>query len=293
MKKIDFKGFNGAIIKSYLFDDVKNAQGVVQIIHGMQEYSLRYVDFAKYLNSFGYIVFISDLRGHGANIKEDDIPGHSDNDISIENLEDQKIISEYLKNKYNLPLTILGHSYGSFIAQRYLGTCDIADKVILSGSAYSNTFLNKMGKFISNFISLFNKSSKPAKLVSKLSVGGYGKGYPNGNWLSRDDEVYKKYQEDSLCGQQFPLSFFNSMLKLITTNHKFYDKINKKTPILLIGGSKDPVSSKSKYLKRLFYEFKKRGLNVDLIIYPEGRHEMLNEINKLDVYSDILKFIQK
>ena len=294
MKEVKIKGFQDYELTARLFE-VKNPKGIVQILHGMQEYSKRYENFAKFLNEKGFIVFVSDLRGHGKSAEDPNLLGFSSGDISKENVQDQIIISNYLKEKYkNIPLIVLGHSYGSFLTQRYITECNIADKVILSGSAYTNTLLMKFGRIFANLTAFFKGKRAIAKMIEKMSLQGYGKNFDNGNWLCKDDNIWEEYKKDKFCGTPFPASFYQSFFKLVVTNYKNIDKIKKDMPILILSGNNDPVGENGKLVKKLYDIYKNQGLsNLVLKLYENGRHEMLNETNKEEVYNDILTFINE
>ena len=294
MKEIKIKGFEDYELNARLFD-VKQPKGIVQIIHGMQEHSKRYENFAKFLNSNGYIVFVTDLRGHGKSAEDPNLLGYSSKDISIENVNDQIIISKYLKEKYpNIPLIVLGHSYGSFLTQRYITECNIADKVILSGSAYTNTLLMKFGRIFANLTAFFKGRKAIAKMIESMSLQGYGKGFEDGNWLCKDNKVWEEYKKDEFCGTPFPASFYQSFFKLVVNNYKNLKNINKDTPLLIMSGDKDPVGENGKLVKKLYDTYKEAGLtDLYLKLYENGRHEMLNETNKEEVYNDILTFINE
>ena len=293
MKEIKFKGYEDFELNAKLYE-VKNPKGIVQIVHGMQEHSKRYDNFAKFLNDNGYIVFINDLRGHGKSL-ESTLLGYSSEDISKLNVKDQIKISEYLKEKYQtLPLIVRGHSYGSFLTQRYITKCDLADKVILSGSAYTNTALMKLGRIFANLTAFFKGKKAIAKMIESMSLQGYGKGFEDGNWLCKDNKIWEDYKNDPLCGTPFPASFYQSFFKLVVNNYKKLDSIKKDLPILIMSGDKDPVGENGKLVKKLYDTYKKAGLtNLYLKLYNDGRHEMLNETNKEEVYADILTFINE
>ena len=105
MKTVKIKGYQDFQLVGYIWDNVENPKGVVQIIHGMQEHAKRYDDFAKFLNTQGLIVFASDLRGHGQTAIINNLPfGYSDGDIFMEIVQDQIIITDYLSKKYKLPV---------------------------------------------------------------------------------------------------------------------------------------------------------------------------------------------
>ncbi|MGN0960644.1 MAG: alpha/beta hydrolase [Christensenellales bacterium] len=294
MKTLKVKGYNDFELACYLWDNVDSPVGVVQIIHGMQEHAKRYNDFAKYLNKQGLIVFASDLRGHGLTAINNNLPfGYSDGDIFMEIVYDQIKITDYLKEKYKLPISILGHSFGSFIAQRYMVENGFKIKnIILSGTTYTNSMLYRLGYRTACLCKTFRGRKKPAKLIEKMSIKGYGKKYPNGNWLSRDDEVWYNYTHDPLCGMTFPNSFYQSFFKNARHNYKNLENIPFYLPILILAGTDDPVSGK-KGIFNLFIKYGEANKKVYLKTYIDARHELINETNKQEVYEDIYKFITK
>ena len=292
MKTIKIKGFNDFQLVGYLWDKVENPKGVVQIIHGMQEHAKRYDNFAKYLNEQGLIVFASDLRGHGQTAIINNLPfGYSDGDIFWEIVQDQIIITDYLKQKFNLPISIFGHSFGSMIAQRYMVENGFKIKnIVICGSTYTNSMQFKMGYQVAKICRVFKGKKAEAKLIEKMSLKGYGKTFKNGNWLSRDEKNWEKYNADELCGKPFPNNFYWSFFKNARNNYKNLNNIPYYLPILLIAGTDDPVSGKNGMVK-LFFTYGKAKKRVYLKTYLDARHEILNEINKDEVYKDISYFI--
>jgi len=291
MKTLKLKGYQDFELTCYIWDKVENPKGVVQIIHGMQEYAKRYDHFAKYLNSVGLIVFASDLRGHGQTAIMHNLPlGYSDGDIFMEILQDQIILTEYLNNKYKLPITIFGHSFGSFISQRYMVENGFKIKnIILCGSTYTNSILYKSGYIVAKICKFFKGKKAKAKLIEKLSFKQYAKPFPNGNWLTRDDKVWEKYLNDDLCGKSFPNNFYWSFFKHARRNYDNLKNIPFYVPILLISGTNDPVMGK-KGIHKLFYKYGIANKKVYLKVYPGARHELINEINKDEVFKDISDF---
>jgi len=292
MKSLKLKGYNDFELSCYIWDKVEKPTGIVQIIHGMQEHAKRYSDFAKHLNSKGFIVFASDLRGHGQTALMHNLPfGYSDGDIFMEIVQDQIILTDYLSTKYNLPITIFGHSFGSFITQRYIVENGFKIKnAILCGSTYTNSMIYKLGYRVAQLCKLFKGKKKPAKLIEKMSIRSYGKHFPYGNWLTRNDEVFSKYKDDELCGHTFPVNFYHSFFKHAIHNYKNLKNIPFYLPILLISGTSDPVAGKNGIVK-LFFTYGKAQKKVYLKTYMYARHELLNETNKDEVYTDIVNFI--
>ena len=293
MENFQFTSFDGKLLNSYLFDNVENPIGVIQIIHGMKEYAVRYFDFIKFLNENKFIVFISDLRGHGLSSDSIENLGFSDGDIYKECLQDQLEISKYLHDKYSdLPLYVFGHSFGSFISQGYILKNQFAKKIILCGSAYNNTFVFKFGNVVSKLIRLFKGKKGSAKFIENLSFNSYSKKFENGNWLTRNEKIFKEYNEDKYCGTDFPINFYCSMFSNTTKNYKGLKNLNNKAKLFVIAGDNDPVGNNGKSVIKLSKTYQKSGFKVTTKLYNQYRHEILNELNKTEVYNDVVNFLK-
>lgn len=291
MRKEVIIGFENKDLTCYFWDEVKKPKAVVQIIHGMQEHAKRYSNFAEFLNKNGYIVFASDLRGHGETAGNVMDLGHTNGDIFKEIVSDQVIITQKLKEQYNLPVYVLGHSFGSFIAQRYVQVCNLSDKVVICGSAYTNTLLMKAANIIAHLTGLFKGNHATAKLIEKLSFGSYAKQFEDGNWLCSDNQVFLDYKADPYCGTPFPACFYKSMFKNITKNYKDLKLITPEQKIMLIAGTNDPVGGKNASLvKKLYNVYTKNKVKVELKLYENDKHEILNGTNKEQVFADVLEF---
>ena len=293
MNEYVFEGSGGRMLRCYQ-SEVENPSAVVVVVHGMQEHALRYEWFAMKLKENNIAMFISDLRGHGKNIVENK-PGLDGGDIYEGIVEDYKIFISKMKEKYpKAKLVLFGHSYGSFVVQRFVRDYpSIADKFVICGSSYMNTLLVKSARVIAGLSRLFKGREADAKLVEALSIRSYGKGFDGGNWLSRDESVWERYNKDPLCGKVFPVAFYQSMFKNLPKNYKGLKKHKKCAPILLIAGDNDPVGAMGKGVKKLYDVYKKAGLDVKLKLYEGARHELLNETNKMEVFGDILEWVNK
>ena len=290
MKNIKLKGYNDLELNCYLYEPTTKAKAIIQIIHGMQEHAFRYDDFANFLSSHGFIVLVSDLRGHGKTSKSKECLGYNDGDIFSDTINDQLLISKYLKEKYNLPLYIFGHSYGSFLAQKLVQINEFAERFIICGTGNGSSGLIGMGCFVANLLYAFGLKNKKATFIEKLSIKGYGKNFDKGNWLTRDYSVFEKYSQDEYCGGSFPVSFYKHFFSNIRKLNKGIKTIKDNKKIFLIVGDKDPVGSNSKQVSKLYNLYKKRNKNVSLKIYKDCRHELINELNKDEVYKDCLDF---
>lgn len=294
MKTLKIKGYKDFQLVGYLWDDVPEPKGVVQIIHGMQEHAKRYNDFAKYLNTQGLIVFASDLRGHGQTALINNLPfGYSDGDIFMEIVNDQIIITDYLTKKFKLPVSIFGHSFGSMISQRYMVENGFKIKnIVICGSTYTNSMQFRAGYHMAKLCKFFKGKKAEAKLIEKMSLKKYGKNFKDGNWLSRDDKNWEKYNSDELCGKSFPNNFYWSFFKNARYNYKNLNNIPYYLPILIISGTEDPVSAPNGIVK-LFFTYGKAKKKVFLKTFAGARHELLNETNKEEIYKDVSNFILK
>ena len=302
MKEFTLSTFDNTDIACYLWDDVADPIAVVQIAHGMGEHCGRYDDFAKFLNANGYMVIAEDHRGHGKTSGYDNrgiVEGDSYNDT----VSDMIALTNYAEKKYKLPVVLFGHSYGSFLTQAYIErNGENIVGAILSGSAYMNTGLVAFGRFIAKVQELFFGPKKPANLIAKLSFGAYDKQFKSENqpfaWLTRDVEVVKKYIADEFCGAAYTMSIgfqksFFCGLKTVYTEEAL-ESIPKTLPIMVASGDKDPVGSNGAMVSRLYEEYKSRGIeDLTIKLYPDARHEILNELNKDEVYADFLAFIKR
>ena len=297
MKYTKFTSFDGTILQSYVWDDVRAPKGVVQIAHGMAEHARRYDDFATFLNKNGFIVFADDHRAHGNSEKKADI-GYHGGDIFADTVKDEIAITKYLEEKYKLPVVFIGHSYGSFLGQGYIQNGGRAKGVILSGSANMKGGLAAMGGMIANMQYKLCGAKKPGKFMDKIGFGGYNKPFEKEGvkfaWLSRDHAQDKKYFEDAQCGYVMSLAFYKYFFKGLKELYgESLNNINKDIPLALFSGGVDPVGGKGKLITKLYDMYKELGLtNVSLKLYEDARHEILNETNNAEVYADMLAFVK-
>ena len=297
MQHIQLKTFDDKYNTVSVWDEVENSIGAEVIAHGMAEHAYLYDDFAGYLNKAGYIVLADNHRGHKFN--PDGELGKVAPDSFENSVKDIKTVVDYAKEHYGLEVLLFGHSYGSFLSQRYLELyADSLKGCILSGTAYMRGILVGLGKAVAAVQRLFIGGNKTGKLIDKLSFGAYNKPFESQGqrfaWLSRDRAKVVEYEADEYCG--YPLSidyyyyFFRSIQKM------YGDRANaipKDLPILIAVGADDPVSNKTVLAEKLYKYYLQYGLNAEYKSYPGARHEILNEINRKEVYADMAAFIDK
>lgn len=284
MKEVLFNAKDNKKIVCSLWDDVSEPKGIIQIIHGMNEHIQRYDRFAKFLNKNGYIVFGDDHRAHGrtATVPEKIGKPDGEKDLFAATLSDEIEISKYLKNKYKLPVFVFAHSYGSFIGQALLEKkLDIHGLCLCGSAKFSKTFMI-FAKFFAFVCSKLFGADANAYLIELFSP------IRDINNLSRDIQQVRKYAKDRFVRKHFSYGFYYS---LFSNQLKLSGKINVKAPVLIIAGSNDAVGGNARLILRLYKTYIDNGYtDVYLRLYPEAKHELLNELNYAEVQNDVLDF---
>ena len=302
MKSMYIKSHDNQKVYLHNWEDVQNPIVVVQIFHGMAEHAARYDRFAIFLNSKGYIVYADDHRGHGKIAESVEKLGYLGENGFDNIVKDEHFITDKIKAEHpNLPIFIFAHSFGSFVGQEYLNRySNEINGLILSGSAMQDRIDAKFGLALTKLINKFGDESKQNPLLESLIFGSYCKKEKDNNskfaWLSSDKDEVKKYDEDEYCGTVFTTNFYRNMF---TGFQGLYlkekaDTIRKDIPVLVLAGEMDPVGNYGKSVKSLFEYYKSLNMsNVELKLYPEGRHELLNEVNRDEVFDYIYSWINK
>ena len=290
-------------IPVYMWQTEGSPQAVIHISHGMAEHGQRYHSFARTLNQAGFIVYAHDHPGHGERItmSEGKQQGHfADRYGWSVALHELALTVHHIKQSYpNLPLFLLGHSMGSFLLQNYLVNCNPEiNGVILSGSNYVARPLLFVARLITQLEICRQGKRGTSSLINQLTFAGYNRQFkPNRtefDWLSRDSDAVDAYINDPLCGfgctNQLWADLFSG-LQTICSNSSL-KKINPETPILVLGGDKDPVSAPNR-LQKLAAALQTAGIkDVSLQLYPDGRHEMFNETNHEQVIQQLIEWLE-
>ncbi|MBR5269781.1 MAG: alpha/beta hydrolase [Anaerotignum sp.] len=277
-------------------------KAIVQISHGMVEYAERYEGFAAFLNEHGILVAGNDHLGHGRSYTEEWQKGYfakEKGDICA--LQDLHRMTLLPQKKYpDIPHFLFGHSMGSFFARRYLCMYpNEIDGTIICGTGWQPVPVLKGGLAVVKLLSLLKGDRFRSAFVTKLAFGDINKAFEPVNnskdWLTRDVEVTEKYLEDPNCGFLFTLNGYRTLFRsmLLAQDMEQLQKMDEDLPVLFISGEMDPVGDFGKGVKKAVNAFYASGMeDVECILYPEARHELTNELNKEEVFQDILEWLE-
>lgn len=276
------------------------------IVHGMSEHSGRYAKFAQFLADNGVLVLTFDLLGHGRTVKDKYELGFFDENHPVQTLcKDVIIMADKLKDKANKlarhPIAhyIMGHSMGSFIVRTVLThhATSFAG-AILMGTGNNFGLINRFALTTLGLISKFN-AKRPnqqiatltnqyllSQICSPISASPFA-------WLSENTDNIKAFEDDPLCGFAFSNNGFLTLHALIkkATNPAWYAHMPTQFRLLLVSGKDDPVGRMGQDIKDLQDELIHAGKNVQVHLYPNMRHEPLQETKQAQVYADIVHWI--
>lgn len=254
-------------------------RAVVQIQHGLAEHAARYRRFAEALTAAGYLVYGPDARGSGLTAQGN--YGAWGDDGWQGWVDDVGVLNDRIRDDNpGLRLALFGHSMGSFAAQHYLldHAADV-DAVILSGTGDAAVLAPMLGSDAPTDLSAFNAPFE------------HRTGF---EWLSRDEAEVDLYVDDPMCGWAAPSPAGMASLAR-AADPDALAALPTDLPILLISGQDDPVGgAKGEGVEMVGQRYRDAGVaNVDVILYEEARHEILNETNRDDVTADIIEFLDR
>lgn len=277
--------------------DNKEVKATLLILHGMQEHSGRYTDFAEYMAKEGFAVITYDHIGHGNTAQTSKDLGFFQHKKPAQQLvNDAENMTDYLSDLFpDVPHFLLGHSMGSFIArcllqqayQKFNGAVIVGTGGKTPGAGLAKTYFALMNQLAPKHRSNFVNQS-----FSKMNNKRF-KNEPNSdgtNWLSADKNNRIAFTQDSLCGVPFSYNGFYALLSLNvkSTKKNWAKNIDHDFPLLFISGADDPIGNYGKGVTETVSNLKHKGFtNVEMKLYPNMRHEILNEGIKEEVYNDI------
>ena len=281
-------------------------RGIVQLVHGMNEYKERYLPFLEYLGRHGYITVIHDHRGHGKSVRSEEDLGYwyeggfkalvkDIHEITVE----IKKYAEERTGRTDLPLILAGHSMGSMAVRCYLRKYDSEiDKLLVIGCP-SELPGAKPGLFVIRLFKALFGEHRRSRFIGKLVMGGYEKrfqseGLPH-SWVNSDPDAVKKYNADPFCNYLFTLNGFENLvlLSMLTYTNKSFALKNPSLPIWFYSGADDPCGISEEAFHAAIDHLKQYGYtDVKGKLYENMRHEILNEPGHAIVFEEMLAFIE-
>lgn len=274
---------------------------ILQLVHGMAEYIDRYEEFALFLVKRGFLVVGDDHLGHGKSVNPSDGYGYfCKKDAPTVLVRDEHRLKKLMQEQYpGVPYMILGHSMGSFITRNYLLRYGSGiDGAIICGTGMQDKVTLFFARTLAAVQKVFCGDKHVSGLLNKAAFGSYNKriAHPKtkNDWLSRNEENVAGYEADSLCGFTFTVNGFATLFRLI---HNLHDKeslakMPKELPVFFIAGAEDPVGNYGKAVEKVYRSYLELGMtDIQMKLYPEDRHELLNEVDREDVYEDVYRWI--
>lgn len=277
----------------------KKPKAVLQMCHGMAEHIERYHDFATFLAQNGYCVVGHDHLGHGRSAASAEKLGFFHEKHGNEYVvADIHQLRKDTQEKYpDIPYFMLGHSMGSFLVRQYIGLYgeDLAGAIIMGTGDLPNVVLGA-GKLVCKLIAVFKGWEYRSKLVDSMAAGGYDKKVKGEgeSWLSRNRSNVENYKKDPLSGYMFTVNAYYHMFSGMTKMNQQEKacKIPKQLPIIFVAGAEDPVGNFGKAVENIYERYKDCGMkDVEIKLYPDDRHEILNELDKEQVYQELLTWL--
>ncbi|MEK6807117.1 MAG: alpha/beta hydrolase [Pseudomonadota bacterium] len=291
---------DGRALHVYRWLPVSAPKGIVLIIHGMAEHGSRYTRFAKALTTAGYAVYVPDLPGHGKTAVTENERGHfADRDGWTYVLRAVHEVQRTAQREQpRVPVAVFGHSMGSFILQHYVVRYgDRLDATIFSGTHGDLGPKRRVALALMKTEALLLGARHKSALGEQIGFKDYARKFKDRrsdfDWLSRDSNEVSAYIADPHCGHRCTAQLWCDLLDACgaITDLERLRRIPKKLPMLIIAGEHDPVGG-GRGAKMLAENYKRAGLKeVEVKVYAEARHELLNETNREEVTDDVVGWL--
>ena len=278
-------------------------KAILQIAHGMQEHIARYDDFMLFLAQHGILAVGNDHLGHGHSVATNDDLGFFGPSPSNLVVGDIQRLRALMQEKYpDTPYFMLGHSMGSYMLRKYLALNGkgLAGAIVM-GTGYTPDATTGAGLRVIDVLTKVKGERFQSNLLPKLAFGKDYKPYdmtgaePERSWLSHSIENVKAYYADPLCGFPFTVNGYRGLMEAVrfSCKQENVNAIPGDLPILLVSGALDPVGAVGEGVRTVHRMMKQAGIHdLELKLYPDMLHEILNEPDHQVVYDDILHWIE-
>lgn len=296
-----FPSYGKGMIHGCRWEPEGKPRAVLQIVHGIAEYAARYDEFATFMTQQGFLVVAEDHMGHGESIGGG-ATGYFEGGWFKAVADTHRLLS-YTRMEYpDIPYVLFGHSMGSFMVRTFLTKYPKSgiSAAIICGTAWMHRGIINSGLAAAKLACKAEGAEKPNKMLNNMMFGNYNRKVEHKrtafDWLTRDAAIVDAYIADPLCGFTITAGLARDMLTGMRYNQEQENlaKMRKNLPVLFIAGSDDPVGNYGEGVTRTYKEFIKAGMEqVDIRLYPLCRHEVLNEINREEIYNYILHWLSK
>lgn len=278
-------------------------RALIQIVHGMQEHIGRYDGFARFLVSQGFAVCAEDHIGHGGSAASAADLGHMGADAKEHLVADVQALRTLALAKVgeDTPYVVFGHSMGSFIARAFLARHGRGVRAaVICGTGNMPVAVSRMGNLLARAVATVRGRDFRSPFLESIVIGGFGRAIPGAqtplDWLSTDPAVVRAFQDDPLAGAPFSAAAYAALTDLTaeTSSPKSIRRIPKDLPVLFVAGAEDPVGGRGRAVRKAARLFERVGIkDVTCIVYEGMRHEILNEPEHMQVYRDVVFWIEE
>lgn len=284
-------------VASFEPDNIQEAKGIFQIVHGMVEHKERYNPLIEYLVDNGYICVIHDHRGHGASVNEENELGYMGKGGWKAMVEDVKIVGDWARKTYGeKEFTMFGHSMGSMVVRSYIKRYDSTiDRLFVCGCPSDNP-AKGLGRALAWILGTFGGWHRRPELLQKISFNGYNNMFKDEEkefskaWVCSERKILEEYHNDPLCSFIFTTNGFYNLFSLMADCYgaKGWVVTRPDLPIHFISGGEDPCRRSDEAFHAAVEFLRERGYShVTEKLYPGMRHQIHTETDKDIVWNDI------
>lgn len=274
-------------------------KAIIQIHHGMGEHSGRYQRLAEYLSDDGYIVVVSDFPGHGSSLYNYEQGYFGVGDACKTLVKDMLRLRQIITSRYSdLPYFILGNQLGSLVLRQFMSVYgDFIEGAIIMGTWEGGDPLRLKKGFV-KADSLLKGTMHRSKTVKRAIVTRLNTSFlpvkTSIDFLTNDPQERQRYIEDPMTGFIYTNKAYRDILRLscLVSKDTMIEKIPTYLSVYIVSGKKDAFGKMGKDPQKLFEKYKKHGIqDLEIKMYEDSRHDILHELNRKEVYKDLLTWL--
>ncbi len=277
-------------------------KAVIQFAHGMAEHADRYDEIGRFFAENGYVFAINNHLGHGETATSSEELGffaaEDGADTVVTDL--YKFSLQLVARFPGLPLVLMGHSMGSFLARLYaMQHAKALTALVILGTSGPIAAV-KLGKLVASVIASLLGPRHRSKFIRSLAFSGYlsrcGKNPSPNAWLSTLKNCEEAYEKDEKCGFTFTAQGYYDLFDMI-------DRVNRSDAVAsyprdlsvyIASGSEDPVGGYGKGPEILARRMRNAGMtDITFTLYAGARHELHNEFCKEQFLTDLLRYLDE